>query len=245
MNVSQLFYCTTPCGNLHTFRGLPGCGVPPIYGAVNLVDAEYAKEEFREKWDKKYPNILKSWNKNWAELMSGPYLVVKRFGADHFFSREKLMLSGAANAAIDRPLLLAYLGYGPLHKSAAFLNLVGFATVLSICLIYPFSATGRIARRSDSFRVSQMNRGRCQCRIRNSLAFSQQRSGYQQRNPFGSPTRNGARSCRLGTLIWYRPQWSASIQKFCADAGYRGTFVSDVKEQLGLAVNISEKIKPH
>ena len=39
-----------------------------IYGAVNLEDAEYAKEEFREKWDKKYPNILKSWDKNWAEL---------------------------------------------------------------------------------------------------------------------------------------------------------------------------------
>ena len=39
-----------------------------IYGAVNLDDAEYAKEEFREKWDKKYPNILKSWDKNWAEL---------------------------------------------------------------------------------------------------------------------------------------------------------------------------------
>lgn len=28
-----------------------------IYGAVNLDDAEFAKEEFREKWDKKYPNI--------------------------------------------------------------------------------------------------------------------------------------------------------------------------------------------
>ncbi|WP_317854752.1 IS256 family transposase [Chakrabartyella piscis] len=39
-----------------------------IYGAVNLDDAEYAKEEFREKWDKKYPNILKSWDRNWAEL---------------------------------------------------------------------------------------------------------------------------------------------------------------------------------
>ena len=36
-----------------------------------------------------------------------------------------------------------------------------------------------------------------------------------------------------------------SIKKFCADAGYRGTFVSDVKEQLGLEVDISEKIKPH
>ena len=41
-----------------------------MYGAVNLEDAEYAKEEFREKWDRKYPNILKSWDKNWAELTS-------------------------------------------------------------------------------------------------------------------------------------------------------------------------------
>lgn len=39
-----------------------------IYGAINLDDADYAKEEFREKWNKKYPNILKSWDKNWAEL---------------------------------------------------------------------------------------------------------------------------------------------------------------------------------
>ena len=39
-----------------------------IYGAVNIDDAEYAKEEFREKWDMKYLNILKSWDKNWAEL---------------------------------------------------------------------------------------------------------------------------------------------------------------------------------
>ena len=36
-----------------------------------------------------------------------------------------------------------------------------------------------------------------------------------------------------------------SIQKFCADAGYRGTFVSDLKEQIGLDVDISEKIRPH
>ena len=39
-----------------------------IYGAVNLGDAEYAKEEFREKWDCKYPSILRSWDANWAEL---------------------------------------------------------------------------------------------------------------------------------------------------------------------------------
>ena len=36
-----------------------------------------------------------------------------------------------------------------------------------------------------------------------------------------------------------------SIQKLCADAGYRGTFVLDVDKILGLGVDISEKIKPH
>lgn len=39
-----------------------------IYAAVNLDDAEYGKEEFREKWDKKYPAILRSWDENWTEL---------------------------------------------------------------------------------------------------------------------------------------------------------------------------------
>ena len=39
-----------------------------IYGAVNIDDAEYSKEEFREKWDKKYPSIMRSWDANWAEL---------------------------------------------------------------------------------------------------------------------------------------------------------------------------------
>ena len=35
------------------------------------------------------------------------------------------------------------------------------------------------------------------------------------------------------------------IEKFCADAGYRGTFVHDMEEILCLGVDISEKIKPH
>jgi putative transposase len=39
-----------------------------IYSAVNIDEAEYAKEEFREKWDKKYPSIMRSWDANWAEL---------------------------------------------------------------------------------------------------------------------------------------------------------------------------------
>jgi len=36
-----------------------------------------------------------------------------------------------------------------------------------------------------------------------------------------------------------------SIKRFCADAGYRGTFVLDVGKVLNLGVDISEKIKPH
>ena len=39
-----------------------------IYGAVNLYDAEYALEEFREKWGQQYPAILRSWDTNWSEL---------------------------------------------------------------------------------------------------------------------------------------------------------------------------------
>ena len=39
-----------------------------IYGAVNLSDAEYALLEFREKWEGKYPSIIKSWEDNWVEL---------------------------------------------------------------------------------------------------------------------------------------------------------------------------------
>lgn len=36
-----------------------------------------------------------------------------------------------------------------------------------------------------------------------------------------------------------------SIQRFCADAGYRGTFILDVDEILNIGVDISAKIKPH
>jgi putative transposase len=43
-------------------------GLKKIYGAVNLDDAEYALEEFRENWGGKYPAILRSWDVNWAEL---------------------------------------------------------------------------------------------------------------------------------------------------------------------------------
>ena len=36
-----------------------------------------------------------------------------------------------------------------------------------------------------------------------------------------------------------------TIKKFCADMGYRGTFVEEALERLGLFVDISEKSKPH
>lgn len=39
-----------------------------VYGAVTMEAAEYALEEFRGKWGKKYPQILKSWEANWSEL---------------------------------------------------------------------------------------------------------------------------------------------------------------------------------
>lgn len=39
-----------------------------IYGAPTLDEAEYQMEVFREKWGKKYPQIIKSWIANWAEL---------------------------------------------------------------------------------------------------------------------------------------------------------------------------------
>ena len=39
-----------------------------VYTAPSPEDAEYRLEEFRDKWDKKYPQILRSWEANWAEL---------------------------------------------------------------------------------------------------------------------------------------------------------------------------------
>lgn len=35
-----------------------------------------------------------------------------------------------------------------------------------------------------------------------------------------------------------------TLKKFCGDDGYRKSFESDVSEQLGLAVDISKRIKP-
>lgn len=42
----------------------------PIYKAINEEQAIEALEEFSEKWGKKYPYPIKSWNENWDELMT-------------------------------------------------------------------------------------------------------------------------------------------------------------------------------
>jgi putative transposase len=39
-----------------------------VYSAPTMDDAEYRLEEFRDKWGKKYPQIIKSWEQNWTEL---------------------------------------------------------------------------------------------------------------------------------------------------------------------------------
>ena len=39
-----------------------------IYGAVSEDAALYALEEFKDRWDNKYPQIYKSWEANWTDL---------------------------------------------------------------------------------------------------------------------------------------------------------------------------------
>ena len=41
-----------------------------VYQALTLEEAEYAFEEFKEKWGKKHPIIIRSWENNWNELTS-------------------------------------------------------------------------------------------------------------------------------------------------------------------------------
>ncbi len=39
-----------------------------VYQALTLEEAELAFSAFKEKWGKKYPTVIKSWDKNWLEL---------------------------------------------------------------------------------------------------------------------------------------------------------------------------------
>ena len=41
-----------------------------VYGAATLEEAELRMDEFEEKWENKYPHVIKSWRTNWEELMT-------------------------------------------------------------------------------------------------------------------------------------------------------------------------------
>lgn len=43
-------------------------GLKKVYGAPDEDAAQYALEELRESWGKKYPQMLKVWDDNWTEL---------------------------------------------------------------------------------------------------------------------------------------------------------------------------------
>jgi len=43
-----------------------------IYSSINEEEAQKQLNNFREKWDKKYPIIADSWKRNWAEII--PFL---------------------------------------------------------------------------------------------------------------------------------------------------------------------------
>jgi len=40
----------------------------PVYQALTLDEAELKFQEFKDKWAKKYPVVIKSWENNWTEL---------------------------------------------------------------------------------------------------------------------------------------------------------------------------------
>ncbi|MED4399674.1 transposase, partial [Priestia megaterium] len=39
-----------------------------VYKAFTIEQAEMAFEEFKAKWEKKHPSVIKSWENNWLEL---------------------------------------------------------------------------------------------------------------------------------------------------------------------------------
>lgn len=43
-----------------------------IYSAINEEEAKRELQNFKEKWDNKYPSISDSWNRNWSEIV--PFL---------------------------------------------------------------------------------------------------------------------------------------------------------------------------
>ena len=43
-------------------------GLKPVYQALTIEEAELKFMEFQEKWEQKYPLVIKSWENNWVEL---------------------------------------------------------------------------------------------------------------------------------------------------------------------------------
>ena len=41
-----------------------------VYGASTLEEALLMMDEFEQKWGRKYPHVVRSWRKNWDELMT-------------------------------------------------------------------------------------------------------------------------------------------------------------------------------
>ena len=40
----------------------------PVYQAVNIAEAQEKLERLSEKWNKKYPVVIESWERNWEKL---------------------------------------------------------------------------------------------------------------------------------------------------------------------------------
>ena len=52
----------------HKYKKEVMADLKKVYQALTLEEAEFAFEEFKEKWDSKYPIIIRSWENNWSEL---------------------------------------------------------------------------------------------------------------------------------------------------------------------------------
>ncbi len=55
---------------LHKEQKIIMVDLKKVYQALTLEEAELAFEEFKEKWGKKYPIIIKSWEQNWLDFIN-------------------------------------------------------------------------------------------------------------------------------------------------------------------------------
>jgi putative transposase len=52
----------------HKYKKEVMADLKKVYQALTLEEAEFAFDKFKEKWDDKYPIIIRSWENNWLEL---------------------------------------------------------------------------------------------------------------------------------------------------------------------------------